>query len=260
MDRQAKLAAMFVAIAVLVHLEFGSSAIAQSADQRVSPGENEVDAEVELSPLEQRLADATNAFRVEHRRSKLKSNAQLQNAARYFARYMSRTGKYGHEADGHKPAERVKQHKYEHCLVAENIAYREVKQPATIEATSDYFFKAWRESESHRRNMLDADFTEVGVAVEFNAETKKYYAVQLLARPTSATIKFQIVNETKMPVGYRLSSHAEALEIKARVVRTHYSCRPLTLRLAASTDHVTRVVHNGKYVIRNVEGNIRLIE
>lgn len=36
---------------------------------------------------------------------------------------MAKTGKYGHAADGRKPAERAAAHGYEYCIVRENIAY-----------------------------------------------------------------------------------------------------------------------------------------
>ena len=65
----------------------------------------------------------TNAFRRQEE-SQPGPAPQLASAARYFADFMARTGKFGHSADGSEPAARAKRFGYEYCIVSENIAYR----------------------------------------------------------------------------------------------------------------------------------------
>src|SRR3954449_11029582 len=68
----------------------------------------------DVSQAEKQIFDATNQFRREEKRSEMKENPQLAEAAAYFAKFMASTDKYGHEADGKTPADRAREYKYEY--------------------------------------------------------------------------------------------------------------------------------------------------
>lgn len=70
------------------------------------------------------IISRTNAFRQEEGHQPVTTNPLLMATAQDFADYMARTDRYGHTADGNQPAERAKQHGYDYCIVAENIAYQ----------------------------------------------------------------------------------------------------------------------------------------
>ena len=78
----------------------------------------------DLPAVERLVVEGTNEFRREQGLDALASNAGLQRAARYFADYMARTDRYGHQADGAEPADRATRHGYDWCQVSENISYQ----------------------------------------------------------------------------------------------------------------------------------------
>jgi uncharacterized protein YkwD len=76
----------------------------------------------DLATVAQLIIHRTNAFRQEEDRQQVAANPQLMQTAQDFAHFMARTDKYGHTADGNRPATRAKQHGYAYCMVSENIA------------------------------------------------------------------------------------------------------------------------------------------
>src|SRR5262245_66468796 len=77
----------------------------------------------DLPQTEIAIVEMTNAFRKEQRLGALKPNAALTAAARAFADYLGRTGKFAHEADGREPHQRAEAQGYRYCLVAANLAF-----------------------------------------------------------------------------------------------------------------------------------------
>ena len=76
----------------------------------------------DLPQTERAIVEMTNAFRRESKLGEVKPNAALTAAARAFAEYLARTGKFAHEADGRQPAQRAEASGYRYCRVAENLA------------------------------------------------------------------------------------------------------------------------------------------
>jgi uncharacterized protein YkwD len=58
---------------------------------------------VDLSQVERLIVEKTNQFRKEHGLGRLRRNQELAKAARSFADYLARTGKFSHTADGKQP-------------------------------------------------------------------------------------------------------------------------------------------------------------
>lgn len=180
------------------------------------------------APADLRLAgdlivSRTNGFRDEQAVGKVNVNPRLRAAAQSFARFMARTARYGHTADGQTPAERAQKHGYDFCLVSENIAYRYSSAGFTTEALARGFVTGWKDSPEHRRNMLDPDVTETGVAIERSANGT-YYAVQMFGRPEALQVAFKVSNRAGVPVSYTLEG--QTFPLPPRVTRTHTVCRP----------------------------------
>jgi uncharacterized protein YkwD len=150
------------------------------------------------------IIDRTNDFRKAEKREPVKVNAALTKAAEYFAKFMAENGKYGHEADGQKPTDRAKKHGYDYSLILENIAYMFHPEGFTTDDLGGGLMKGWKESAGHRKNMLDPDVTETGVAVARSDKTGYYYAVQMFGRPRSLAVEFKIANRTDVPVDFTI--------------------------------------------------------
>ena len=181
-------------------------------------------APADLEEVARRVHDATNEFRASQGRPALARDAKLHDAAREFARYMARTGRYGHTADGREPAERVRAHGYDYCMVLENIAYQYSSADFESAELARRLVEGWKASPGHRRNMLERDATAGAVAVARSGREPRYYAVHVFARPASAALRFQVRNESGERVRYRVGARDFALA--PRVVRTHELCGP----------------------------------
>lgn len=166
----------------------------------------------------------TNEFREAEGLSSLAVNNDLREAAQYFADYMARTDTYGHHADGQGPAQRATEHGYDYCIVLENIAYHYRSSGFTAKKLGRQAFRGWKQSPGHRKNMLDPDVTETGVALAQSEKTGYFYAVQMFGRPRRQAIEFSIANDSGATVRYEIADKAYTLP--PRLTRTHTRCRP----------------------------------
>lgn len=139
----------------------------------------------ELDRVEAAIIDRTNQFRRDEGLRKVDVDRKLARAARAFANYMADTGKYGHDADGKKPSQRVKGQGYDYCLVSENISYQYSSKDFSTEELAGRYVEGWKNSPGHRRNMLEPAARDTAVAVA-RSRSGYYYAVQLFGRPQSA--------------------------------------------------------------------------
>lgn len=178
----------------------------------------------DLAEVVKGIISRTNSFRQEEGRRKLEVNPKLTETARYFAEFMSRTDKYGHHADGNRPAQRAKKRGYDYCIVSENIAYEFNSAGFTTEELTHGFFQGWKHSPGHRENMLKPNVTEIGAAVARSEQSGYYYAVQMFGRPKSLSIEFQITNNSTTAIEYKLGRRT--FPLPPRHVRTHQMCHP----------------------------------
>jgi uncharacterized protein YkwD len=194
----------------------------------------------DLDRVARTIVERTNAFRKKEGRPEVKMDPKLVETARYFAGYMARTDEYGHKADGKRPAERAEKHGYDYCLISENIAYVFDSRGYTAEKMIDQFVTGWKESPGHRKNMLDPDVTETGVAVARSEKTGYYYAVQMFGRPKSQAIEFRIDNQSGETVEYKIGE--KSFTLPPRYVRTHTRCRSSELTFRWPGDAGTATV------------------
>ncbi|CAN5421839.1 hypothetical protein BH23VER1_BH23VER1_11360 [soil metagenome] len=170
------------------------------------------------------VINATNRLRAEEGVPKLEREPVLDKAASEFARFMARTGKYGHQADGRSPSERAEAAGYEICLMAENIANLSDTSGFTVKELSASIFAGWKESKTHLENMVEPAATEIGLGLARSTESGAYYAVQLVGRPKSEMIEFEIANFTGKAVNYRLDG--KRAKLSPRQIRKLGRCRP----------------------------------
>ena len=156
----------------------------------------------DVPKVELAIIEMTNQFRAEHKLGAVSRNAQLDAAARYFARYLARTGKFAHEADGRKPADRAKAHGYQFCQIAENLALHLDSRGFATRQLAGKAVTGWINSPGHRRNMLRPHVTQIGVAVAKAPFQPKYISVQLFGLPMSARYGYNVFNYSDFKVAY----------------------------------------------------------
>jgi uncharacterized protein YkwD len=206
------------------------------------------------------IVTRTNRLRQEHDRGRITISKKLAIAAQQFADYMARTDRYGHQADGHTPAERIAAKEYDYCLVAENIAVRYNSAGYETAALAEGFVRGWVESPEHRKNMLDPDVTEIGVGLAMSDKSGRYYAVQLFGRPKSAAIELAITNRSQTEIEYELED--QTFSLPPRLTRTHSRCRPPALRVQfpEQKPQSITVKNSARYVVeKGNDDKLRLV-
>lgn len=212
-----------------------------------------------LADVARLITEGTNDFRRSEGRGPTEPDAKLSAAARDFTSFMARTGRYGHEGDGKTPAQRAREHGYDYCLVLENIASLYSSEGFGTEELADHVMKGWKRSPGHRANMLDAEVTDIGVAIAQSETSRTYYAVQLFGRPHSKRIEFRVANSSPVAVDYDLNGLAYTLP--PRSTRTHQECRAvrLTMRLPGERQSTTVQPGDGdRYEIERLGPRYRL--
>ncbi len=186
------------------------------------------------------LVDMTNTLRRREGVRPLATNRALAKAAVDFAEFMSADDKYGHTADGRKPADRIEAAGYDYCLVDENIAWLFQTGGFTTERLARQLFDDWQQSAEHRRNLLNPHLGEIGVAVARSSKTGRYYGVQEFGRPKSEQISFEIRNASDAELTYRIDG--ERFRLEPRYGRRHKRAIPPALEIAGYADSAGRDV------------------
>src|SRR5262249_26200706 len=155
---------------------------------------------------------------------------------------------------------RVKASGYSYCMVAENLAYVVDSLGFTTEQLAARLMQSWEKSPAHRRNLLLAPATQIGVGVAQSPRSRRFYAVELLARPSSAALHFEVVNRAGTPIEYVVDDDHYALG--PLVTRLHSRCTDATLRLVgteALLESQVAVHGDSRYVVdRDEAGSLRL--
>ncbi|MCW7544198.1 CAP domain-containing protein [Aurantimonas litoralis] len=135
-----------------------------------SPGSVDVGSTREIS-VDRNVALATiNAFRAENGLGAVRFDPVLGKAAERQARAMAARGNLSHSLDGPLP-NRVASFGYDWAAVSENIGWNYRSTPAVI--------TGWKRSPGHRRNLLNANVTEIGFAAATGANGEPYWALIL---------------------------------------------------------------------------------
>lgn len=127
-----------------------------------------------LSQTQAEILTLTNQERSRVGVAALRLQSQLNQAAQKHAEKMAVTGIFSHTIDNLGPADRVTAEGYRWSTVGENIAYGYT--------TSTAVMTGWMNSSGHKANILNANFTELGVGYALNSAGRPYW-VQVFARP-----------------------------------------------------------------------------
>ncbi|WP_432946116.1 CAP domain-containing protein [Kribbella sp. CA-253562] len=110
-------------------------------------------------PMETQVLQLTNAERQKAGCGPLKSNSALTRAAEAHAADMVDNHYFDHTSqDGRSPFDRMKAAGFRGGAMAENIAVGYSSAAAVVEG--------WMNSEGHRKNMLNCDYTMLGVGYD----------------------------------------------------------------------------------------------
>ena len=208
------------------------------------------------------IIEKTNDFRVKENRSRVTSNPKLTEAATGFAAYMAKEGRFGHTADGSRPSERAAKQGYEYCIVAENIAYTFDPAGFTSDELGKKLVEGWEKSPGHRRNMLDPDVTETGVAVAQSPTTGYFFAVQMFGRPKALALTFTVTNESAATVSYRIGE--SSFSLPPRYTRTHEQCRPTEVIFEGAggenekKEQTLKAENGSRFVLTGEEGKVQV--
>jgi uncharacterized protein YkwD len=126
----------------------------------------------EPSPVEKEVVDKVNEARKAADLPPFKIDATLTKAARQHSENMAKVGKLDHVLDGKGPTERLSDLGMRPSSTGENVAQG---QRSAAEA-----METWMSSPAHRGNILNQDFTHLGVAKADSANGP--YWTQVFAR------------------------------------------------------------------------------
>jgi len=143
-----------------------------------TPGERPTFEEAERLVVEQ-----SNLSRLSVAATEVRPNSQLTAAARGFAEYLAKTGRFEHHADGRNVLVRATAVGYRPQVICENLFECSVPAGITTRELAKAAVDGWLRSEGHRRSLLDKRVREIGVGVAGDPVAGKYYVVEVLARP-----------------------------------------------------------------------------
>lgn len=110
-----------------------------------------------MSSDESRILQLVNAERQKAGASPLKANGEVAGLARTKSQDMVNNNYFSHQSPTYgSPFDMLKNGGVSYMYAGENIA---------INQTADGAFKAWMNSEGHRKNILNPNFTELGVGI-----------------------------------------------------------------------------------------------
>ena len=160
-----------------------------------------------IESVESLVIESTNEFRAANNLSRLTRNPRLDLAARNFAAHLATGAAFSHESGGTTPEIRVFQAGYPACVVAENLERQYSSAGFATHELARTLVQAWKDSPGHRKNMLEPDALETGIAVVHRSHDgiEDFYAVQLLARKESQTVYFMIRNGSELAATYRVN-------------------------------------------------------
>jgi uncharacterized protein YkwD len=129
-----------------------------------------------MSVEEKELLDLTNQERKKADRKPLKPSPVLFKVARAHSANMAKQGKMAHVLDGKNPFQRLKAAGYPYYRAGENVGVGNVPLKGVM--------KGWMDSKLHRENILNPEFTEIGLGRVVDANGDAYYT-QAFGRPRS---------------------------------------------------------------------------
>lgn len=140
----------------------------------VSVSTNEMNHGISLSGAERELLQETNEQRKKKKLGEVNPNSILMSLARSYAKQLAEKNVLTHELNGQDLSKRIKKSGYVFRFVGENLAVGSYTPTEVV--------KAWMGSKPHRHNLLNSDFTEIGIGIYKNKNGQIFYC-QIFGRP-----------------------------------------------------------------------------
>ncbi|MEG9298003.1 CAP domain-containing protein [Mangrovibacillus sp. Mu-81] len=126
----------------------------------------------ELSQYEQKVVELTNQERAKQGLPALEVDAELSKVAKEKSRDMQANNYFSHDSPTYgSPFDMMKQFGIEYSSAGENIA---MGQP-----TPEEVVQAWMNSEGHRKNIMNSNYTHIGVGY---VEDGHYWTQQFISK------------------------------------------------------------------------------
>jgi len=127
-----------------------------------------------LSQDEQKILDLVNEARAEAGVGPLSVDMELMNVARLKAKDMVDNNYFAHQSPTYgSPFDMMRKFDIEFRTAGENIAGNQTAEAA---------FKAWMNSEGHRKNILNGDFNYTGIGVADSPTYGKIFVQQFIGK------------------------------------------------------------------------------
>jgi len=134
----------------------------QNEATQQQPTEQDQKQSYELSQYEQKVIELTNEKRAEQGLSPLKIDKELSKVAHKKSQDMAQNNYFSHNSPTYgSPFDMMKQFGIEYRTAGENIAKGQRNPQEVVDA--------WMNSAGHRKNILNENFTHIGVGFEENS-------------------------------------------------------------------------------------------
>ncbi|MDO8633391.1 MAG: CAP domain-containing protein [bacterium] len=156
------------------------------------------------------LIELTNEERKEAEAPLLKVNTQLQEGAQLKAEDMARNHYFAHIApSGKTPWDWFKVAQYSFSYAGENLALNYFDSGELVES--------WMESESHKSNILNKNFTETGIGIAKGTQNgvELIYVVQFFGKPTLSAPASPVTPKKEEIVAQEDTTVSQEAQIKA---------------------------------------------
>lgn len=145
------------------------------------------------------LLDSTNEARSKNNKKPLKINSRLTKAAQAKAEDMTRRNYWSHDTpDGKTPWTFVNKFNYKYKKAGENLAYGFFDSSQVV--------SGWLNSPSHKENVLDENYSEVGFGYanssDYLNEGPTTVVVALYAKPEKGPVGSFSTTESRRSTGY----------------------------------------------------------
>lgn len=150
--------------------------LSQSASTQAQNKEKDKDKFV-ISKDAQQIIDLTNQARKKMNLEPLKPNPLLFKCAQGHSENMAKQMKAGHDLDGKNPADRVDASGYYYKTCGENVGTipYNVKPPIAKNQLIPTLFNGWMNSPIHKREILRAEYQEIGIGIAQDKNGSYYY-------------------------------------------------------------------------------------
>jgi uncharacterized YkwD family protein/spore coat assembly protein SafA len=129
----------------------------------------------EVKSIEQQVIDLTNRERAKNGLAPLKADWQLSRVARYKSADMRDKRYFSHTSPTYgSPFTMMKNFNISYQAAAENIAAGQTSAEEVV--------KAWMESPGHRKNILDARMTHIGVGYAKGGSYRHYWTQMFIEK------------------------------------------------------------------------------